>query len=219
MNEQESWDYQDTEEELSLLSNKKKNALVRYMAILFGVAFLLVLLSFLIQLRDSRETISDLSQANSSALQNAGKLQEDNQKLTKDNEDLRAEIASLESRLQETEEAKAQAETARRDTMNEMSEVQKTLAAQTRIHDRLFEAAQNWLAGEREDCEAILNKLNRAELGEAGEELYDQLRTALDTNTAENTGEETGDTGENSDAAKVNGTTPDETDTGGETNA
>ena len=57
LNERQSWDYQDTEEELSPLSDKKKNALVRYMAILFGVAFLLVLLSFLIQLRDSRETI------------------------------------------------------------------------------------------------------------------------------------------------------------------
>ena len=43
------------------LPDQKKNALLRYMAILFGVAFLLVLLSFLIQMRDSRETISDLS--------------------------------------------------------------------------------------------------------------------------------------------------------------
>ena len=45
------------------LPDQKKNALLRYMAILFGVAFLLVLLSFLIQMRDSRETISDLSES------------------------------------------------------------------------------------------------------------------------------------------------------------
>ena len=110
LNEQQSWDYQDPEEELTLLSNKKKNALVRYMAILFGVAFLLVLLSFLIQLRDSRETISDLSQANSSALQNAGKLQEDNQRLAGDNEALLRQIESLEAQLRETEETATQAE-------------------------------------------------------------------------------------------------------------
>lgn len=196
MNEDQSWDYQDQdEEEISPLSDKKKNALVRYMAILFGVAFLLVLLSFLIQLRDSRETISDLSQANSSALQNAGRLQEDNQKLVQDKETLLQQIASLEAQLQEREESVERAEAARRETLNELAGVQKTLADQTRANGQLFEAAQDWLNGEREKCAANLNKLDRSELDETGQALYSQLRKALTTETAENTEQDVGETG------------------------
>ena len=186
MNEQQSWDYQDPEEELALLSNKKRNALVRYMAILFGVAFLLVLLSFLIQLRDSRETISDLSQANSSALQNAGKLQEDNQRLLEDNEMLTQRMESLETSLREAEAEAAQAEQGRRDVLSELSAVQKTLADQTRADGGLFEAAQDWLDGERDSCAAHLKKVDRAGLDEAGQALYDRLQKALLTDTAEN---------------------------------
>ena len=59
------------------ISDEKRTALLRYMAILFGVAFLLVLLTFLIQLRDSKQTISELNKSNASALQNAGKLQDE----------------------------------------------------------------------------------------------------------------------------------------------
>ena len=212
LNEQQSWDYQDPEEELTLLSNKKKNALVRYMAILFGVAFLLVLLSFLIQLRDSRETISDLSQANSSALQNAGKLQEDNQRLAGDNEALLRQIESLEAQLRETEETAAQAEKARRDALSELSGVQKTLADQTRAGGRLFEAAEDWLDGERKSCEAHLNKLDREELDEAGQALYDRLQAALAADTAENTEENA----ENAEGSETEGTEPDGEEIGGQ---
>ena len=60
-----------SQEELSQLSEKKKNALLRYMAVLFGVAFLLVLLSFLIQMRDSQQTISELNLSTTNALRNA----------------------------------------------------------------------------------------------------------------------------------------------------
>ena len=212
MNEQQSWDYQDPEEELTLLSNKKKNALVRYMAILFGVAFLLVLLSFLIQLRDSRETISDLSQANSSALQNAGKLQEDNQRLAGDNEALLRQIESLEAQLRETEETATQAEKARRDALSELSGVQKTLADQTRARGRLFEAAEDWLDGERKSCEAHLNKLDREELDEAGQALYDRLQAARAADTAENTEENA----ENAEGSETEGTEPDGEEIGGQ---
>lgn len=212
MSKEQPWDYQDSEEELSLLSEKKKNALVRYMAILFGVAFLLVLLSFLIQLRDSRETISDLSQANSSALQNAGKLQEDNQKLIQDNEALQQRVESMETQLQKAEESVKQAEAARRETLSELSDVQKTLADQTRANGRLFEAAQDWMNGERASCNAHLEKLNRGELDEAGQAFYDQLRTALDTNTAENTAED----GENVEGYDTDKIETDSEETGGQ---
>lgn len=214
MNEQQSWDYQDPEEELSLLSNKKKNALVRYMAILFGVAFLLVLLSFLIQMRDSRETISDLSQANSSALQNAGKLQEDNQKLAQDNAALAQQIETLQTELRETEDRVSQAEEARRKVQSELSEVQKTLAGRTRASEGLFEAAQDWLAGDRASGASRLDKVERSELDEAGQTFYDRLQTALEADTAENAGNAENEM-ENTGETETNETESDGGETGG----
>lgn len=53
------------------ITPKKKQALLTYMTILFVVAFLLVLLSFFIQLRDSRATISELNESSMNALKNA----------------------------------------------------------------------------------------------------------------------------------------------------
>ena len=78
------------------LDDKRKNALLRYMGILFAVAFLLVLLSSLIQLRNSRLTISELNQASANALQNAEALQDLNRELLDKNSALSEEIGQLE---------------------------------------------------------------------------------------------------------------------------
>ena len=63
------------------LSDARKAALLRYMAILFAVAFLLVLLSLILQTHSSKSTISELRAASTSALDNAVKLQEENRAL------------------------------------------------------------------------------------------------------------------------------------------
>ena len=52
------------------LSEARKTALLRYMAVLFAVAFLLVLLSLILQAHSSKATISELTQTSSSALSN-----------------------------------------------------------------------------------------------------------------------------------------------------
>ena len=67
----------------------RKNALLRYIAVLFAVAFLFVLLSLMMQMRDSRATISELNAASASALKNAEKLQTDNEELRTENADLK----------------------------------------------------------------------------------------------------------------------------------
>ncbi len=169
-----------------VLNEQKKNALLRYMAILFGLAFLLVLLSFLIQMRDSRETISDLSQSNASALQNAGKLQDDNMSLLLENEELRERIASLETELSKAEQDGERAESARRDALAEAERVQKDFAARSRLDSLLMEAAGYWLNGDRAQCERSLGRVDEESLGEQGKELYGRLRAALDADTAEN---------------------------------
>ena len=78
------------------LDDKRKNALLRYMGILFAFAFLMVLLSFLIQLRNSRLTISELNQASANALQNAEALQDLNRELLDKNSALSEEVGQLE---------------------------------------------------------------------------------------------------------------------------
>ena len=74
------------------MSNQKRTALLRYMMILFAVAFLLVLLSYLIQVFNSQNTISQLNATSASALQNAERLQDTNRELTEENKRLSDEL-------------------------------------------------------------------------------------------------------------------------------
>ena len=77
------------------LSDARKAALLRYMAILFAVAFLLVLLSLILQTHSSKSTISELSAASTSALDNAVKLQEQNRTLQEEKQQLQDELDEL----------------------------------------------------------------------------------------------------------------------------
>ena len=97
------------------LSDARKAALLRYMAILFAVAFLLVLLSLILQTHSSKSTISELSAASTSALDNAVKLQEQNRTL---------------------QEEKQQLE-------DQLDEVQKKLDEETALNDQLLQASQD----------------------------------------------------------------------------
>ena len=54
----------------------KRSALLRYMAILFIVAFILVVISLIMQINSSNDTISDLSSASTGALARAEELQQ-----------------------------------------------------------------------------------------------------------------------------------------------
>ena len=96
------------------LSDARKAALLRYMAILFAVAFLLVLLSLILQTHSSKSTISELSAASTSALDNAVKLQEQNRALQE------------EQQLQD-----------------ELDAVQKKLDEETALNDQLLQATQD----------------------------------------------------------------------------
>ena len=83
------------------LSDARKAALLRYMAILFAVAFLLVLLSLILQTHSSKSTISELSAASTSALDNAVKLQEQNRTLQEEKQQLQDELDELQKKLDE----------------------------------------------------------------------------------------------------------------------
>ena len=91
------------------MSEQKRTALLRYMVILFAVAFALVLLSYLIQLSNSQSTINQLSATSTSALQNAEQLQENNWALTEEIERLNEELDNATLAIMEYQES-AQAE-------------------------------------------------------------------------------------------------------------
>ena len=80
------------------LSDARKAALLRYMAILFAVAFVL---SLILQTHSSKSTISELSAASTSALDNAVKLQEENRALQEEQQQLQDELDELQKKLDE----------------------------------------------------------------------------------------------------------------------
>ena len=63
------------------LSEKRKSALLRYMAVLFCAAFILVLISLILQTHSSKAKISELNAASTSALANAEARQNENRAL------------------------------------------------------------------------------------------------------------------------------------------
>lgn len=101
MNEEEK----NVQPEKTGLDEQRKNALMRYVAVLFAVAFILVLLSLLSQMRNSKNTISELNQSSTSALENIQLLQEQNQQLTEENQKLQEELSQIEAEASRTEQA------------------------------------------------------------------------------------------------------------------
>ncbi len=85
---------EEQKQEKTGLDESRKNALMRYIAVLFAVAFLLVLFSLLGQMKKTNHTISELNQSSAGRVQ---QLQEQNQLLME-------EKYQLEQQLQEQEE-------------------------------------------------------------------------------------------------------------------
>lgn len=119
--------------EKSGLDENRKSALLRYVAIMFAVAFVLVLLSMLGQMRNSKTAISELSQSSSSALQRAEQLQQDNLELTEANAELMQDKKFLRQQVEqlteEVETLEEKLETARQEQA-ELKEAYEALLAE-----------------------------------------------------------------------------------------
>lgn len=81
------------------LDDSRKNALLRYIGILFGVAFLFVLLSLASELKSNQADLAELSQSSTSALQKAEQLQDTNRALETENKELKNSLDALEQQL------------------------------------------------------------------------------------------------------------------------
>lgn len=90
------------------LSDEKKSALMRYMAIMFAVAFVLVLVSFLIQNHSSNEQITQLSASANDLISRAENLQTQNRTLEDAKNELEEENEQLTERLDTLKNEKAE---------------------------------------------------------------------------------------------------------------
>lgn len=137
----EQLDAAQTEQELA----KKRNAFLRYMTIVFAVAFLLVLVSLVLQMHTAKAAMSDLKESNSSALTNAAAnaelLQDDNRKLQEQVDALTAELAEADEarsaqaeRIAALEKELAEA----RDSGSELSEEKLARAETIQAYDALL---------------------------------------------------------------------------------
>lgn len=161
-------------------SPRRERALLTYISLLFGVSFVLVLLSFLLQQKD----ISQLNQSASSALAKAEQLQDNNRELTQENQELQTQLADLQAQL-ESESATAQEdlETANRqiDSLEEeLTQTQAQTEQQKEAYELLCSALLALNEERTEDFQrnmAALAALTDA-LDSQGKDVYEQLLAA-----------------------------------------
>ena len=119
------------------LSEKRKAALLRYMTILFSAAFVLVLISLILQMHSSEAKISELNAASTSALSNAEALQAENRSLQDEKIALEQENKELNEKLDAASQAEEDATAAE----NEMIKSLRTELDRTKeAYEALLEA-------------------------------------------------------------------------------
>ena len=171
------------------LTTKKKRAMLEYMAIMFAAAFLLVAISLLIKVIDTK---GEMEAANTGARENIALLQ-------KDLDAARAESAELQTKLDEANTASSEAADKLSDAETRLSEaekaretLEKTLESAQKENDTLSRRAQaNELlvsaqaALEQGDYAALRSHLEALgayadALKDDGAALYETLRSYID---------------------------------------
>lgn len=171
------------------LTTKKKRAMLKYVAIMFAAAFLLVAVSLLIKVIDMK---GEMEAANTGARENIALLQ-------KDLDAARAESAELQTKLDEANAASSEAADKLSEAETRLSEaekaretLEKTLESAQKENDTLSRRAQaNELlvsaqaALEQGDYAALRSHLTALEayadaLKDDGAALYETLRSYID---------------------------------------
>ncbi len=161
--------------EKSGIDDKRKNALLRYVAIMFAVAFLLVLLSLIGQMRDSKNTISQLSQSSSSALQKAEQLQDTNRLLEENNLLLKKDVEDLEEEVKELK-AKLSKDQKEQDALVKEQETAVKEAAEAAQVEAAYELLLT-LKTDRSEENLQKMKENKEYLGPVGQKTLETILT------------------------------------------
>lgn len=182
----------EEKEQRSAMSDQKRTALLRYMMILFAVAFLLVLLSYLIQVFNSQSTITQLNATSASALQNAERLQDTNRELTEENQRLQDEIDALnEENQKQKETAEAEQEKARKEGMSAGEEAGREagLNDAQKAYDLLLKAVVSEDETDRAKALEALEAV-RDTLSESAQKQLDALKIPSEENAQTETEEQ-----------------------------
>lgn len=156
------------------VGERNRLALVRYMAILFAVAFVLVLLSLLMQMRSSQSTINDLNKASANAMANAEQLQQTNQSLIEQNQTLQSQVDKLQKQLEEQTE--------------QWDGLQDTLTQKTdalQASETLLQALLARAEDDRDGLDKAMQALSaqKEHLSQEGQALYAMLQKEQESNT------------------------------------
>lgn len=179
MNEEEK----NTQPEKAGLDDRKKTAILRYVAIMFAIAFLLVLFSLIMQARDTKSTISQLNQTSASALEKVKQLQENYQVLQEEKSALEKTAAELEAQVEELSK-RPDVDVDILDTVDALRQELKeaeTASLKTReAYDALLTALETRTPGSQEGNVAFSKAMDEVNdlvdyLGEKGLEVYESL--------------------------------------------
>ncbi len=134
---------------------RRRSSVFVYLAVLFGAAFLLLLVTYMMELRDNRqleqqyqagqEQIEDLNQQSKSAVQSLNSLYAENETLKEQTELLQKQLDELKASAADSDAAAAEAE----------DRLEKTTLAM----DWLWQLDEAWLDEDEDLCRSILSAL------------------------------------------------------------
>ncbi len=163
------------------MPDSKRTALLRYMIIMFAVAFVLVLMSMVLQTRSSNSTISELHQSSTSALTKAKQLQDTNRDLQDQIRELNKNIDAHNDRLTVVSGELTAAKAALETVNNDLTTTKAQLEAAWKKNEELTQ--------EKENQKAVYAALAVVLMGPSGEgdveysralETVDKLKQHLD---------------------------------------
>ena len=178
---------QQEKQEQAKNDTRRRTALLRYIGIMFAVAFVLVAGSLFLQMRNSQTTISQLNETNSSALSKAEELQNENRMLQdkldeqiRENQAIQKELdeekALIDKMLTDTESEQQKLEQAHRDEL-------ETLQTEYDRTEQAYEALLVAMTSDRAEGNVTYSKAMEtlkqvnSYLSETGKAEYEKLLT------------------------------------------
>ena len=134
---------------------RRQNSVFRYIAIMFGAAFVLLLFTFMMERRQSQQQIDDLKQS-ASALQTLQGMIEENSALKVQVEQLENQVSSLQSQASTVEQNQTQ-------LRSQLQELEKT----TQAMDWFWQIDEAYVRGRYTLCRSLIQSLEDANLQDA----------------------------------------------------
>lgn len=133
---------------------RRRNSVFRYIAVMFGAAFVLLLFTFLMERRQSQQQIDNLKQS-ASAVQTL-------QGLMEENEQLKTELSEAEGQLSALRERYSRLETEHSSAQTKLSQAERAIQAM----DWFWQIDEAYVRGRYTLCRSLISALEDAQLAE-----------------------------------------------------